>query len=250
MKNFIFIFFFLQLLFLNVQAQSEAKQPQAADFTLTDTQGNTFHLFDELATGKTVVLDFFSVICGSCATSVSVLDQLWHANSTIGNGLWVWGIEVYMATNAQIDTFSVENGGTYPCFSADENDSIMQQYDIQYTPRFYVVCPDKRRIPSLLGEIQFNIDQCRSASDIKTPEERNNTIVFMSDNEMLYFSFSENLSGLFEIIDVYGRVITAITLHSENTNQVKIQKSELSTGIYFYHFTGKNKRINGKFMVL
>lgn len=251
MVKTIFFPFFFFFLWLQSFSQHDAKQPQAADFILTDTQGHLFHLFDELSTGKTVVLDFFSLSCGSCATSVSTLDELWQNNGGAANNLWVWGIEVYQANNSQIDIFSANNGGTYPCFSADENDSIIEQYDIQYTPRFYVICPDKRRVPSTLGDLQLTIDQCNLTSNSNLLTKENAAVVFMSDNEMLYFSFTENLAGLFEIVDVYGRVITATTLHSENTNQFKIQKSKLSSGIYIYLFTGKNNtRIQGKFMVL
>lgn len=249
-KTICFFFFFL-FFWLHSLAQNDEKQSQATDFVLTDTQGHLYHLYDELSAGKTVVLDFFSVSCGSCATSVPVLDQIWQNNGGTANDLWVWGIEVFQATNSQIDAFSSDNGGTYPCFSADENDSLMLQYEIQYTPRFYVICPDKRRIPSLLGDIQFNIDQCRLSSSNNFSKEHNSAIVFMSDKEMLYFSFTENVSGWFEIVDIYGRIILVTATASDNNFSFKISKSKFSSGIYLYHFTDKNnKSIQGKFMVL
>jgi thiol-disulfide isomerase/thioredoxin len=228
-----------------------SKQPQASDFILKDTQGTIFHLFDELSAGKTVVLDFFSVNCGPCASSVPVLETLWQNNVSTTNDLWVWGIEAYLATNAQIDAFSMQNGGTYPCFTADENDSIIQQYDIQYTPRFYVICPDKRRIPSLLGDLQLNIEQCRLLSENILPESPKEAVVFMSDKEQLYFSFTAHLNGLFEIVDIYGRKVFTTSLNTTRVNPLAVQKSIMKKGIYFYHFIGNNSnKFQGKFMVL
>lgn len=40
---------------------SQTNLTQAVDFTATDTEGNTWTLFDVLAEGKYVVIDFFFV---------------------------------------------------------------------------------------------------------------------------------------------------------------------------------------------
>jgi hypothetical protein len=54
MKHIFFITVFT-FLFLQVSAQT------APDFTMTDTEGQTWNLYEQLALGKTVVLDFFFV---------------------------------------------------------------------------------------------------------------------------------------------------------------------------------------------
>ncbi|OFY27657.1 MAG: hypothetical protein A2275_03710 [Bacteroidetes bacterium RIFOXYA12_FULL_35_11] len=99
-----------------MQAQDGGKLPSATDFTLTDTQGNTWNLYEQLDAGKTVVLDFFSTTCGSCISSVPNINQLWIDNGSGNGSVLVWGIETNNAGNVQIDSFMVNYGGQYTAF--------------------------------------------------------------------------------------------------------------------------------------
>lgn len=223
----------LFLFFIQPVKPQENRQPAAADFTLTDIHGNTYNLYTELSSGKTVVLDFFSISCGSCATSVPVLSSLWHENGGYSSDLWVWGVEVFSASDAEIDTFEQENGGDFPCFSNGGNDSIIQAYDIQYTPRFYVVCPDKRRVPSLLGDLQLNIDFCRQFTEVKKAGNEP-AVVFSSDQHNLYFSISKNFTGLFEMYNSSGIEAVKEKIYGNSSGMVTVPKTRLTSGIYLY----------------
>ncbi|HBS86720.1 MAG: hypothetical protein A2W91_11880 [Bacteroidetes bacterium GWF2_38_335] len=57
MKKILFIFF--SLLTLSFSVKSQVTLTTAADFNVTDINGNPVHLFDYLDNGKYVVLDFF-----------------------------------------------------------------------------------------------------------------------------------------------------------------------------------------------
>lgn len=61
MRNFLkfaFVGAFL-MMFQIIESSAQTNLTQAVDFTVTDTEGHTWNLFDELADGKYVLVDFF-----------------------------------------------------------------------------------------------------------------------------------------------------------------------------------------------
>ena len=55
------LFVVIIALVLGLSAYSQTNLTTAIDFTVTDVDGNTHHLFDYLNDGKYVVLEFFFV---------------------------------------------------------------------------------------------------------------------------------------------------------------------------------------------
>ena len=49
---------------------------EARDFTITDTKGESWNLYNELAKGRTVVLDFFFADCTPCQKLTPALARL------------------------------------------------------------------------------------------------------------------------------------------------------------------------------
>ena len=57
----------VSIVFLSAQISvAQTSLTTAVDFTATDADGNTFNLFNTLASGKYVVLDFMFTLCGPC----------------------------------------------------------------------------------------------------------------------------------------------------------------------------------------
>ena len=54
---------------LSITAVAQTPLTQAVDFTVTFTNGEEFNLFDELATGSYVCIDFFFTTCGPCQSN-------------------------------------------------------------------------------------------------------------------------------------------------------------------------------------
>lgn len=137
MRRF-FVLFIAWLTLHNVFAQAIAE-----DFTLTDVNGNTYNLYTELDAGKTVVLNFFITLCGTCQVSAPILEEIWQNYGHNGDSLWMWGIEASGRHDTDIVAFMTQYGVTFPCFSTLHDDIVVPVYNVTYTPQYHVVCPNK-----------------------------------------------------------------------------------------------------------
>jgi len=129
----------------------------APNFTLTDIDGNTHELYDYLDQGKSVLLDFFAVWCGSCQSHASTIESAYQAYGPNGsNSMMFLSLEAENSTtDAQCDNY----GGfpwssiiSYPIINNTVN--IPNLYAINYYPTVFIVCPD--RTISEVGQIGLN----------------------------------------------------------------------------------------------
>ncbi|GAB4286016.1 MAG: hypothetical protein Kow0068_11520 [Marinilabiliales bacterium] len=222
-------------------------QGYASDFTMSDTHGNTYNLYDELDQGKVVVLNFFYTTCPSCQHGVPTLDSIWQSYGATGNSVWVWGIEGVIgptsATNAEVDTFCATYGATYPCFSTDFNDdTILYIYGIYATPQYYVICPDHKMIHVPIDSVGDYIPVCFHISTSKSESFSNSKLnILLSDD---YIIVKSDLKPcIIDIYDLYGRKIFQKIIKESD---LKIQKSLLGKGIFIIRQTFENGTVNNK----
>ncbi len=125
----------------------------APDFTATDLNGRTWHLYDILETGRPVIMDVSATWCGPCWSyhNSNALETYYDTHGPEGDGKsMVFFVEGDGATNLNCMYGSSGCvGGTqgnwvlntpYPMF---DNSVISNQYAIAYFPTIYLICPDK-----------------------------------------------------------------------------------------------------------
>ncbi len=106
MKKIILVFVFL----ISMGVKAQTSLTTAVDFTATDIDGNTFHLFDKLDSGKYVMLDFMFTNCGPCQVTAPKL-----------HGAFLnYGAN---ASNAQVYFVSINR---------DDNNSVMHTWESTY----------------------------------------------------------------------------------------------------------------------
>ncbi|MFT5777690.1 MAG: thiol-disulfide isomerase/thioredoxin, partial [Crocinitomicaceae bacterium] len=126
----------------------------APDFTLTDIDGNTHHLYDYLSEGKAVFVEFFACHCPTCWAyhNVGRLDSLNESYGPSGTNQVVVLMIEYDEWNG-LDEFNGITGWTagdwvtgnsVPMINAELGDrSIFTDYDMVYFTQIYKICPDK-----------------------------------------------------------------------------------------------------------
>ena len=83
----------------------------ALNFTMTDTKGKEWNLYEELLKGKTVVLDFFFADCTPCQRLTPAMALLYDSLSK--DSVLVLGISD-RDLDIRLDKFETDFGVTYP----------------------------------------------------------------------------------------------------------------------------------------
>jgi thiol-disulfide isomerase/thioredoxin len=104
----------------------------APNFTLTDTDGNTFSLSD--FGDKVVVLDLMATWCGPCIQEIPHLKEV---QQHYGDNVIILSVGVGGDSNQELKNFKDEQGATWR-FAIDTDD-VATKYEVVYIPKLVII---------------------------------------------------------------------------------------------------------------
>ncbi len=246
----IFTILLLALCSLTIDAQQIAP-----DITLTDTQGNTHRLYDELNAGRSVVIDFFGLQCGSCQTDMSLLEIVWQNHGAGAGDVVVWAYETGGGSDYEVNDFVTINGGTFPSFKYVESDSLLDVFQLTVVPSYFVICPNGYMKKCAVDKIENYLSSCLTlGAEIEDKVEDHIVSAFAPSTSSyisINFSVSAETSFTFDLYDMLGNKIqTKSNYYRRGLQSVKMNKSGLSKGYYFIRMTNKNHFMETKRIVI
>lgn len=228
---------FIQILFILFFFSKIYAQQIAPDFTLRDVWGIERNLYLALDSGKTIVLDFFITNCGTCQINTPKLDSIWNSLGQNGDILWIWGIECSGHNDSTILDFMQQYHGTYPFFNTLNNINIIDDYNITYTPQYFVVCPNKTMKQVDINNITSAIQGCNILSyEMSTISN----IVIIQNKQITVPSDASH----WELYTIQGKLIE----ESNYTNRT-IYLNHLKNGLYIFKWFNHEKNYSVKLCI-
>lgn len=231
--NKILLFFILTYNF-NVFSQNVAK-----DFTQLDNNGAIYNLYEKLEQGNTILLDFFSVYCSTCQAAMPNVEQIWVDYNLGSSGVLVWGVETSGVNDSLISNFISNYNISFPVLSTRNNNQIIFDYNISYTPTYVVICPDKKMKTISFEYVRGLIDACTSTYDV--PMEHSSDY-FISYNKIIFNNYENKTIKVYTLFGnkVFQKQFTENIFLFENIQsglylfELKINQTVFKNKIFVY----------------
>jgi thiol-disulfide isomerase/thioredoxin len=122
---------------LNAQIQGYTVGQTVADFTVTDTDGNTHTLSTYTNAGKWVVLDFFFVDCPPCQATAPIFNELHEKYGCNSADLVCISVNTGQDTDADVQGFEATHGGSFSHAPAISGDGGSSAVNTAFNPTAY-----------------------------------------------------------------------------------------------------------------
>ena len=227
---------------------------EARDFTITDTKGESWNLYNELAKGRTVVLDFFFADCTPCQKLTPALARL--LNEYDQDSLLILGISD-RDNNDKVDEFEFLYGVNYPSAGREGGgDTTTNLYKSWFSfvgwPTYAVVCPNRQihwdiKRDTNFVEMRQKILECSGTlftrriyknilNTYPAPSPSNSTITLSMANDGAYSV---------KFISSSGQTILEQVSNSANTLEIP----QCDNGIYYLEILQKDSIYRTKLII-
>ncbi len=130
------------------QASNYPNGSTVADFTVTDTDGNTYSLYEITASGKHVVVDFFFAACPPCQATQATYNALYEQYGCNDHDLFVISLNNGNDNDAQVIAYEAQYGGTSahsPAVSSTGGGpEVTAAFGVTAFPTYALIGPDNK----------------------------------------------------------------------------------------------------------
>ncbi len=219
------------------------------DFTVTDTEGNVWNLYDITASGKYVYLDFFFDTCGPCQTTTRIYNEFHDRYNCNQGDLFMFSINDGTDSDAEVIAFENAFGGDFehaPAISAEGGSAVVDTaFGIGAYPTYCMIGPDNKLLVSdiwpLSGvetfENTFSVagisptpEPCTELLGVENEIAAFNFVISPnpSSNGILQINTANTREATIKIYSVIGKLMYETRL-SETSTQLE---TNLASGIY------------------
>lgn len=238
--------FLLLFAFFDLKAQTSLDS--AVYFVVTDVDGVNHNLFDYLDSGKIVVIDFFTVTCGPCTTTVpEISSSFLHFGCNSGNVIFLginWG-----ASNTEVTDFGKLYKALYPEISGEEGNGnhVVSDYGVLSYPSVILILPDhsiaeqyiwppaSQTIDSLVLKYGGTIMDCSLGSETLKSDHMPYELVYPA-NDAQSLSIACYGSRHPDYVEIYSSASALISksriFESAIDDKVSFQIPDLPSGMY------------------
>ncbi|HQW07344.1 MAG TPA: T9SS type A sorting domain-containing protein [Flavobacteriales bacterium] len=146
-QRYAFAFALALPLGLTAQTSNYPIGSTVADFTITDTHGETYNLYALTAAGKHVILDFFFYGCGPCQINAPAYSQLHETYGCNDGDLICISVNNGDDTDAIAEQFGVDFGGNYshpPTIGQVQGGALTSTFGVSYFPTACIIGTDNK----------------------------------------------------------------------------------------------------------
>ena len=230
----------------------------APDFTITDLDGNSHHLYSYLTQGKSVYLEFFACHCPSCWAyhNTGTLDSLYNAYGPDGTDQ-IMVLMLEHDLNSTMDHFIGNHwntqgnwiaGTSVPILDVVGADRIVfNDYSMNFYPRVLKICSDKTvewvSTSMSVSELYQKVDDCPGPLEIDEVSALSEVTVCIEDQQLVIANVPNQVEVF--MMNSMGQQVSIELI--EGTDNYAI--SNLESGLYFVNVSNETESIIKKIHV-
>ncbi len=237
----------------------------AVDFTVTDIHGNTYSLFEILASGQHVMIDFFFVDCGTCQTYQGQVNQVYSDYGCNSGGVFLISMDIG-DSDSYVQGYENTYNGEHPSVSGEDGggNAVNSAYGISAFPTVILIAPNHDIVSQdIWPPTTANLNSTLSSNGVNQQSCENVGIDDLassftgiaetypnpaSDESVIAFGIENNAVVGFEVYNLLGSKVAEIKAEEfdAGAHKVELPVFELSVGNYFVSMTINDARVDVK----
>jgi len=257
---FIGLFFFLSHSYAQVEAYDLGTVVN--NFTATDTEGNTFDLYEQCDAGKYVFIKFYLSTCSYCQYITPFFNELYEKYGCNSGDLACISVNGF-ADNTGVASFEAAYSGgfSHPTSISTDGGSvnIINRFNPNSYPTVCIIAPDRTIVNLNIWPIS-SVEDLEAAFPIGFEPAVlacSSMDVFETENQIPIIVQSSMKSQFFQVIYPNEEIISIdiYTINGKFVDTIQTQtniefNSNLKSGFYIFRITGNNQVVKQKIIVL